>query len=191
MVVFVLIHKRYLLRSIFLTAVSLFFYFKTSGNFVMLLGFMLLFNYLIGLAVHRAEGKRGGKVCLIMGLAVNLAGLFYFKYAYFFTDAFNAQFGTDFNVVNQFAVLGNEWFGKGSFVDKILVPIGVSFFTFHNISYLVDISRKEIPAAKNFFDYAFYVTYFPHLIAGPIVRARDFIPQIHAPYPLSKYDFSW
>jgi D-alanyl-lipoteichoic acid acyltransferase DltB (MBOAT superfamily) len=94
-------------------------------------------------------------------------------------------------VVNQFAVIGNEWFGKGSFVDKILVPIGVSFFTFHNISYLVDISRKEIPAAKNFFDYAFYVTYFPHLIAGPIVRARDFIPQIHQPYQLSKYEFSW
>ena len=191
MVVFVLIHKRYLLRSIFLTAVSLFFYFKTSGNFVLLLGFMLLFNYLIGLGIHRDYGKRAGKVFLIMGLIVNLAGLFYFKYAYFFTDAFNAQFGTDFNVVNQFAVLGNEWFGKGSFVDKILVPIGVSFFTFHNISYLVDISRKEIPAAKNFFDYAFYVTYFPHLIAGPIVRARDFIPQIHAPYQLSKYDFSW
>lgn len=191
MVVFVLIHKRYLLRSIFLTAVSLFFYFKTSGNFVLLLGFMLLFNYVVGLAFHRAQGKRVGKIFLIMGLVVNLAGLFYFKYAYFFTDAFNAQFGTDFNVVNQFAVLGNEWFGKGSFVDKILVPIGVSFFTFHNISYLVDISRKEIPAAKNFFDYAFYVTYFPHLIAGPIVRARDFIPQIHAPHQLNKYDFSW
>jgi alginate O-acetyltransferase complex protein AlgI len=74
---------------------------------------------------------------------------------------------------------------------KITLACHVSFFTFHNISYLVDISRKEIPAAKNFFDYAFYVTYFPHLIAGPIVRARDFIPQIHAPYQLSKYDFSW
>lgn len=191
MAVFVLIHKRFLLRSIFLTGVSLFFYFKTSGNFVLLLGFMLLFNYLIGLAVHAKNGFKIGKFLLILGLVVNLLGLFYFKYAYFFTDAFNAQFGTDYNVVNQFAVLGNEWFGKGSFVDKILVPIGVSFFTFHNISYLIDISRKEIPAAKNFFDYAFYVTYFPHLIAGPIVRARDFIPQIRQPYQLSKYDFSW
>jgi D-alanyl-lipoteichoic acid acyltransferase DltB (MBOAT superfamily) len=88
-------------------------------------------------------------------------------------------------------VWGNELFGKGSFVDKILIPIGVSFFTFHNISYLVDIARKEIQAAKNFFDYALYVTYFPHLIAGPIVRARDFLPQVNAPYQLSKYDFSW
>ncbi|MEY3741583.1 MAG: hypothetical protein RL371_484 [Bacteroidota bacterium] len=191
MAVFVLIHKRYLLRSIFLTGVSLFFYFKTSGNFVLLLGFMLLFNYLIGRGVGWLDRPKWNKGFLIAGLIVNLAGLFYFKYAYFFTDAFNAQFGTDYNVVNQFAVIGNEWFGKGSFVDKILVPMGVSFFTFHNISYLVDISRKEIPAAKNFFDYAFYVTYFPHLIAGPIVRARDFIPQIHQPYQLSKYEFSW
>lgn len=191
MAVFVFIHKRFLLRSIFLTGVSLFFYFKTSGNFVLLLGFMLLFNYLIGLAVQNKEGKKSGKIFLITGLTINLLGLFYFKYAYFFTDAFNAQFGTQFNVVNQFAVLGNELFGKGSFVEKILVPVGVSFFTFHNISYLVDISRKEIRAAKNFFDYAFYVTYFPHLIAGPIVRARDFIPQIGQPYQLSKYEFSW
>jgi alginate O-acetyltransferase complex protein AlgI len=132
MAVFVLIHKRYLLRSIFLTGVSLFFYFKTSGNFVLLLGFMLLFNYLIGHGVGWLDRPKWNKGFLIAGLIVNLAGLFYFKYAYFFTDAFNAQFGTDYNVVNQFAVIGNEWFGKGSFVDKILVPMGVSFFTFHN-----------------------------------------------------------
>lgn len=191
MLVFVFIHKKYLLRSIFLTAVSLFFYFKTSGNFVLLLGTMLLLNYFIGLLVDRAQKIGFQRLWLTIGVALNLSGLAYFKYAYFFTEAFNAQFGTDFNVVNQFAVWGNELFGKGSFVDKILIPIGVSFFTFHNISYLVDIARKEIQAAKSFFDYALYVTYFPHLIAGPIVRARDFLPQVNAPYQLSKYDFSW
>ena len=191
MLVFVFIHKKYLLRSIFLTAVSLFFYFKTSGNFVLLLGTMLLLNYFLGLLVDRAQKIGFQRLWLTIGVALNLSGLAYFKYAYFFTEAFNAQFGTDFNVVNQFAVWGNELFGKGSFVDKILIPIGVSFFTFHNISYLVDIARKEIQAAKSFFDYALYVTYFPHLIAGPIVRARDFLPQVNAPYQLSKYDFSW
>ena len=191
MCAFVLIHQKYLIRSIFLTAVSLFFYFKTSGNFVLLLGLMLLLNYGLGLLVHRAQKLGFQRLWLTIGITLNLLALGYFKYAYFFTEAFNAQFGTDFNVVNQFAVWGNELFGKGSFVDKILVPIGVSFFTFHNISYLVDIVRKEIRAAKNFFDYALYVTYFPHLIAGPIVRARDFLPQVNAPYQLSKYDFSW
>lgn len=190
MALFVLIHKRFLLRSIFLTCVSLFFYFKTSGNFVLLLATMLLINYLIGLGVQEKEGARANKAWLITGLVLNLLGLFYFKYAYFFTESFNAQFGTDYNVVNHFAVLGNDLFGKGSFVDKILVPVGVSFFTFHNISYLVDISRKEIKASTNFFDYAFYVTYFPHLILGPIVRARDFIPQIHQPFELNKLAFS-
>ncbi len=191
MCAFVLIHKKYLLRSIFLTAVSLFFYFKTSGNFVLLLGLMLLLNYGLGLLVHRDQKLGFQRLWLTIGITLNLLALGYFKYAYFFTEAFNAQFGTAFNVVNQFAVWGNELFGKGSFVDKILVPIGVSFFTFHNISYLVDIARKEIKAARNFFDYALYVTYFPHLIAGPIVRARDFLPQVNAPYQLSKYDFSW
>ncbi|MEN9744000.1 MAG: hypothetical protein RLZZ65_1805 [Bacteroidota bacterium] len=191
MFVFVFLHKRFLLRSIFLTGVSLFFYFKTSGNFVLLLAFMLMLNYCLGLLVDKAKGKFTHTFWLTLGVSVNLLGLAYFKYAYFFTEAFNTQFGTQFNVVNQFAVWGNELFGKGSFVDKILIPIGVSFFTFHNISYLVDISRKEIKAARNFFDYTLYVTYFPHLIAGPIVRARDFIPQVNAPYQLSKQDFSW
>ncbi|MBM3164246.1 MAG: MBOAT family protein [Bacteroidetes bacterium] len=190
MMVFVVIHQRFVLRSIFLTGVSLFFYFKTSGNFVLLLAAMLAINYLLGLGVQHKEGTKFNRMWLIVGLVLNLLGLFYFKYAYFFTDAFNAQFGTDYNVVNQFAVLGNQWFGKGSFVDKILVPVGVSFFTFHNISYLVDIFRKEINASKNFFDYAFYVTYFPHLILGPIVRARDFIPQIYKPFELNKLEFS-
>lgn len=191
MLVFAFIHKKYLLRSIFLTAVSLFFYFKTSGNFVLLLGTMLLFNYFLGFALGRAQKRGIQQFWLTIGIALNLSALFYFKYAYFFTEAFNAQFGTNFNVVNQFAVWGNQIFGAGSFVDKILIPIGVSFFTFHNISYLVDIMRREIQTAKNFFDYALYVTYFPHLIAGPIVRARDFLPQVNAPYQLSKYDFSW
>ena len=71
MAVFVLIHKRFLLRSIFLTGVSLFFYFKTSGNFVLLLGFMLLFNYVIGLGVNGKESARSGKGFLILGLIVD------------------------------------------------------------------------------------------------------------------------
>jgi len=104
MVVFIFIHKKYLLRSIFLTAVSLFFYFKTSGNFVLLLGLMLLLNYGLGLLVDRTQVRSRQVFWLSLGVSINLAGLAYFKYAYFFTEAFNAQFGTDFNVVNQFAV---------------------------------------------------------------------------------------
>ena len=84
---------------------------------------------------------------------------------------------------------GSLW--TGSFADNIVLPVGVSFFTFQSISYVVDIYRKEVGPVKNFFDYAFFVSFFPQLVAGPIVRARDFIPQIRQPFQLNHNDFSW
>ena len=190
MVIFSAIHKHFLVRSIFLTVISLFFYFKTSGLFVLLLGLTLLVNFTFGVRVQEAEKDRTKKCFIAAAVIFNLLLLGYFKYAYFFTDSFNQLFHTKYELVNQFALWGNGFFGAGTFVDKILIPIGVSFFTFHNISYIVDIYRKEIKVSS-FFDFTFYVTYFPHLVAGPIVRARDFIPQINQPHTLSKQDFSW
>ncbi len=101
------------------------------------------------------------------------------------------MFHTKHEVFNVFAQMGNSVFGEGSFVDYIVLPVGVSFFTFQSISYVVDIYRKEVNPVKNFFDYAFFVSFFPQLVAGPIVRARDFIPQISQPYKLNHTDFSW
>jgi D-alanyl-lipoteichoic acid acyltransferase DltB (MBOAT superfamily) len=190
MVIFSAIHKHFLTRSIFLTCISLFFYFKTSGLYVLLLGLTLVVNFAFGKRVQNAE-KDGTKKWFIAATVVfNLLLLGYFKYAYFFTDSFNHLFLTKYEVVNHFALWGNGFFGEGHFTEKILIPIGVSFFTFHNISYVVDVYRKEIKVTR-FFDFAFYVTYFPHLVAGPIVRARDFIPQINKPFELTKMDFSW
>lgn len=190
MVVFSAIHKHFLVRSIFLTVISLFFYFKTSGLFVLLLGLTLVVNYVFAILVESREKDRSKKWLIAGSVMFNLLLLGYFKYAYFFTDSFNLLFQTKYEIVNQFALWGNGFFGEGTFVDKILIPVGVSFFTFHNISYVVDIYRKEIKVSS-FFDYTFYVTYFPHLVAGPIVRARDFIPQINQPFTLNKQDFSW
>jgi hypothetical protein len=190
MVIFSAIHKHFLVRSIFLTVISLFFYFKTSGLFVLLLGLTLVVNFAFGIRVQEAEKDRSKKLYIAASVIFNLLLLGYFKYAYFFTDSFNQLFQTNYEIVNQFALWGNGFFGEGTFVDKILIPIGVSFFTFHNISYVVDIYRKEIKVTS-FYDFTFYVTYFPHLVAGPIVRARDFIPQINQPFSLSKQDFSW
>jgi len=190
MVVFSAIHKQLLVRSIFLTVISLFFYFKTSGLFVLLLGLTLVVNYLVANLVETTEKDRSKKWLIAGSVTFNLLLLGYFKYAYFFTDSFNQLFETKYEIVNQFALWGNGFFGEGTFIDKILIPVGVSFFTFHNISYVVDIYRKEIKVSS-FFDYSFYVTYFPHLVAGPIVRARDFIPQINQPFALNKQDFSW
>ena len=191
MILFSFLHKNTLVRSIFITVVSIFFYFKTSGLYVLLLGFSLLFNYGMGAWIGKQTKDVAQKWIIGVSVFVNVALLGYFKYAYFFTDSFNELFHTDYQVVNQFALWGNGFFGEGSFVDKIILPVGVSFFTFQSISYVVDIYRKEIKPLNNFFDYSFFVTFFPQLVAGPIVRARDFIPQIHNPFVLTKPDFSW
>ena len=191
MVLFSAMHRNFLVRSIFLTGVSLFFYFKTSGLYVLLLGLSLVVNYGLGNMIHKSQKDLSKKWIIGLSAVFNLALLGYFKYAYFFTDSFNQMFHTDFEVVNQLAVWANGFFGEGTFITKIILPVGVSFFTFQSISYVVDIYRKEVEPVKNFFDYTFFVTYFPQLVAGPIVRARDFIPQIRQPFQLNKDEFSW
>ena len=141
--------------------------------------------------IYTREKKLSKKWVIAISAIFNLLILGYFKYAYFFTDSFNAMFETDYEIVNKFAQWGNGFFNEEVFELKIFLPVGVSFFTFQSISYVVDIYREEIKPVKNFFDYTFFVTFFPQLVAGPIVRARDFIPQIREPFQLDKNDFSW
>lgn len=189
--IFSYIHKYKLTRSVFLFVVSLFFYFKTSGLLVLLLFSSIVINYFIGKGVWNTRSQIKKKGFVTLSVLFNILTLGYFKYAYFFTESFNKMFHTKHEVFNVFAQMGNSIFGEGSFVDYIVLPVGVSFFTFQSISYVVDIYRKEVKPVKNFFDYAFFVSFFPQLVAGPIVRARDFIPQIRQPFQLNKTDFSW
>lgn len=185
-----LFKQKYLVRSIFLTGVSVFFYYKSSGYFVLLLAASLIINYWLGMAIYKSQKQINKKWIIALSAVINLLILGFFKYTYFFTDAFNTTFGTDFVPTNIFAEFGNWMFGEGTFITNILLPVGVSFFTFQSISYVVDIYRDEIKPVKNFFDYTFFVTFFPQLVAGPIVRARDFIPQINDPFSLTKKDYS-
>ncbi|NRA10712.1 MAG: MBOAT family protein [Crocinitomicaceae bacterium] len=198
MIMFSFVSKQKIVRSIFLTAVSLFFFYKTSGLYMILLIVSVAFNYFLGKNIYNSNSDAAKKWIITISATFNLLILGYFKYAYFFTDSFNEVFGTHNHVVNHFALLGNHFiefgngfWGTGSFVEKIMLPVGVSFFTFQNISYVVDIYRKEIKPVNNFFHYSFFVTFFPQLVMGPIVRAKDFIPQIEKPYKLTKDDFSW
>lgn len=191
MAVFSFLHKHIITRSIFLTGISLFFFYKTSGLYMLLLLISVTVNYLLGNRIFKAEKAVTKKWIIAISAIFNLLILGYFKYAYFFTDSFNQMFQTDFELVNHFAQFGNSFWGEGTFVEKILLPVGVSFFTFQNISYVVDIYRKEIEPVKNFFHYSFFVTFFPQLVMGPIVRARDFIPQISKPFAMDKQAFSW
>ena len=192
MALFSFLHKNKLVRSIFLTAISLFFYYKTSGLSVIILGTSLLFNFFTGRQIAKSTSAIGSKTFLVIGIALNLLILGYFKYAYFFTESFNEMFHTNYEVFNIMAQFKSGFSTAGnSIVEKIVVPFGVSFFTFSSISYIVDVYRKEVQPFKNFFDYSFFVSFFPHIAMGPIARAKDFIPQINAPYSLDKEGFSW
>jgi len=190
MIFFSALHHLRLMRSIYLTAVSVFFFYKTSGLYFLLLLVSVTVNYFLGKAIYRSSSQSRKKLIIGITVLFNLFILGYFKYAYFFLDSFNRMFHTHYEIINHFARAGNWIFGEGSFVEKIMLPVGVSFFTFQNISYIVDIYREEIKPVSNFFHYSFFVTFFPQLVMGPIVRARDFIPQIQNPYMLSREEFS-
>ncbi len=185
-----LIGNRVIMRNAFLFAASLFFYWKTSGTFVGLLLFVTITSYFIGLAIPATQSERKKSWLVGIGVGINLLTLVYFKYAYFFTDAYNQMFHSQYEVINYLGKWGNGFFNTSYFtVDKIILPAGVSFFIFHTISYLVDVKKQSVAPLKNFWEYGFYVAFFPALVAGPIIRAAQFIPQIKEEFKLSKFEF--
>jgi alginate O-acetyltransferase complex protein AlgI len=177
------------LRNAYLFLVSLFFYYKTSGFYVVILLVSTLSDFIIGKRIYQAERNVTKKLWVALSVFINLFILLYFKYAYFFTDNFNALFGTDVAVTNHFAYWSNSFFGTHFRFDKILLPVGISFFTFQTISYSVDIYRGLVKPVRNILDFGFYVSFFPQLVAGPIVRAADFIPQLYKEYKLTDRQF--
>lgn len=185
-----LFRNKVLLRNAFLFFMSLFFYYKTSGLFLMLLLTVILSCYGIGLALPRLEGKGSRRALLVTGIVLNLSLLFYYKYAYFVTDVVNNLFGTQFRVHDWIASAGNAILGSQAFsIESIFLPVGISFFIFQGISYLVDVQKGKIEPVRNLFDFGFYLSFFPQLVAGPIVRATDFIPQLHKPFFLTRKHF--
>ena len=188
--VFSLVRNKILLRNAFLFFVSVFFYYKTSGWFTLILLFAILFNYLDGFLIHKSKKDSGRMTWLIVGLLVNLLTLSYFKYAYFFADVIHNLFGIELEVVNVFAMAGNKIAGSPVFtIDRILLPVGISFYLFQCISYLMDVFRRRIAPVANILNFGFYVTFFPQLVAGPIVRANEFIPQLYKKFFLSRRQF--
>lgn len=188
--IFSLLRNKILLRNAYLFFVSLFFYYKTSGLFVLMLVFTVLYGYFIARRIDRLKSRGWRKFYMILGVVLNLSVLAYFKYAYFFTDVYNSLFHCNVEVVNYLARWTNEFIGRDYFdCSKILLPVGISFFTFQNISYIVDVYKNRIHHVGNILDFGFYLTFFPQLVSGPIVRAEQFIPQIHKKYFLSRKQF--
>ena len=181
------------LRNIFLMAVSWFFYYKTSGLFLLILLFVTLSDWLIAQRIYTNKerdtknGERNAKCWLALSVVIDLGLLCYFKYAYFFTNIVNDLLGTEFAVFDLFAYIGNGFSESGRFmVDKIILPVGISFYLFQVMSYTIDVYRGHIKPVRSILDFGFYVSFFPQLVAGPIVRANEFIPQLYKPFCLSR-----
>ncbi len=183
------LYNRKLLRSAYLFAVSLFFYYKTSGFYFFLLIFSTITDFYIGKSLYKTENPVKRKLLVGLSVFLNLSVLFYFKYAYLLIDMINHMFGTDYVVRDVLAESLNGLLHLDLDISNIFLPVGISFYTFQTISYTADIYRKKIKPLDNLLDFGFYVSFFPQLVAGPIVRAAEFIPQIKADYKLTKEDF--
>jgi alginate O-acetyltransferase complex protein AlgI len=142
-----------------LICASLFFYGWWNPAYLLLMLFSILFNYSVGISLSNTSGRKLlSKTILTIGVSANLAILGYFKYANFFVDNLNALSGT--NLI----------------LNEVILPLAISFFTFQQIAYLVDAYRGKTKE-YNFLHYCLFVTFFPQLIAGPIVHHKEMLPQ--------------
>lgn len=181
-----------LLRNTYLLFFSWLFYYKTSGFFLGLLILVTCTDYLIARLIYRFRERSPWRSRLLLGLSVfiDLGLLCYFKYSYFVCDMVNQLFGTSLQVRNIAAEAGNLLTHSNFWsVDRIILPVGISFYTFQVISYTADVFHGLIRPVRNILDFGFYVSFFPQLVAGPIVKASDFIPQLYRRYFLSRRQF--
>ncbi|MCS6966957.1 MAG: MBOAT family O-acyltransferase [Cytophagales bacterium] len=176
-------------RTFYLTAVSLYFYYLSGGYFFVLLIISTLVDYHIGKKIYQSDNPVVRKWLVATSVAINLAILGYFKYTYFLTDVINQLAGTQLQAIDWLALIANTIMGTSFDINNIILPVGISFYTFQTISYSVDIYRRKLKPVNDIWDFAFFVSFFPQLVAGPIVRAAEFIPQIYQSYQLSAEEF--
>jgi alginate O-acetyltransferase complex protein AlgI len=161
------------LRVWVLLAASFAFYASWNGGLALLVCVSATLDWLIALAVEPRAGQRSGRLLVALSVTANLGLLCYFKYANFFLDSL----GQALRACGAEASLP---------VLSVLLPIGISFYTFEAISYVVDVYSGRIKAERSLANFLLFILFFPHLVAGPIVRARDFLPQIRR-----RKTFSW
>ncbi|MBI4064657.1 MAG: MBOAT family protein [Elusimicrobia bacterium] len=159
-------------RKIVLLAASYVFYMWWNPAFGALVAVSTLVDYAIGLALNRTDEPRKRKALVAISVSAQLGLLMYFKYAGFLAE-------------NLFVISRLLGFEGPAPTFNITLPIGISFYTFATLSYSIDIYRKQIPATRSLLDFALFIIFFPHLIAGPIVRAAQLIPQLERPARLT------
>lgn len=176
-------------KILYLLLVSFYFYYKTSGVFIILLWYVIIVDFYLAKCMATSSHTRQKKLYLSISIANTLLLLGYFKYSQFIVESINQLFHTQFTYVNYFAIFTNQVFHTQFDIDKLIFPIGISFFLFQTMSYVIDVYRQKVSPLNSLIDYGFYVSFFPHLVAGPIVKAHDFLYQIHTPYQLSAVEF--
>lgn len=167
--VYILTKKHKHFRTVYVILFSLLFYYKAGGMFWLLLVIVSILDYNIANKLFLSQSSKNRKRWLWTSVIINLGLLGYFKYTNFLITGYN------------------EIFQGRIALQDIILPIGISFFVFETMSYTIDIYRREIEPAKSFIDFAFFVCFFPKFVAGPIVRAKDFIPQIYQNITLTKH----
>lgn len=173
--IYITLRKRTNWRIFYVIAFSLYFYYKSSGLWFVLLIFTATSDFFIGHFIAYTAKQSYKKWLVTLSLFVNLGMLGYFKYTNFLIKSVQGlihEMGVFFNIASWTNI------EPATSLD-IFLPVGISFFTFQSLSYIIDVYRKRITPLKHWKDYLFYVSFFPQLVAGPIVRAIDFIPQIH------------
>ena len=160
------------LRNLFLLCRSLYFYMSWEPRYIVLIGFSILVTYICALLIdkfHKEENIKLKKISLTVAIFLNLAVLFVFKYYDFFVYNVNTVFGAALPFI------------------KVALPVGISFFTFQVMGYVIDVYEGKLPAEKNLVNYALFISFFPQLVAGPIERATNLLPQF---YKKHKFDYA-
>lgn len=164
-----LLAKKLVARNVLILIASYTFYGWWDWRFLFLIAISSLVDFIVGKQLHRAEKKSKRKLLLGVSLAVNLGLLVYFKYANFFID----------NFVDAFTLFGSKLEVS---TLHIILPVGISFYTFQTLSYTIDIYRKQLKPTNNALAFFSFVAFFPQLVAGPIERASHLLPQFHKTY---------
>ena len=152
-------------QNIMLLIASFFFYACWDWRFLFLLIFSILLDYFSAKQIEKSTTNSRAKFWLILSIGINLGFLGFFKYYNFFVDSFA-------DLLNVIGFKANIW------MLQIVLPVGISFYTFHGLSYIIDVYKKRIKAEHNFIEYSLFVSYFPLLVAGPIERATHLLPQL-------------
>ncbi|OFX69207.1 MAG: alginate O-acetyltransferase [Bacteroidetes bacterium GWE2_29_8] len=169
---YTIIHKHKTLQICYIILFSFYFYYKSSGIYFILLFLTASSDFLLANLIYKSTSLKYKRLFLTLSLLINLSLLGYFKYTNFFIKIFN-----DF-AINDVGTL------------SIILPVGISFFIFQSLSYTIDIYRGKIIPVISYFDFLFFISFFPQLVAGPIVRASDFIPQIRKNIVIKDFEIS-